>query len=73
MSRYAVYQYDGSMFVVFDQNEKREICICGEYEGGMDAKARAFHLCALLNHKPVRPLKPNRFFVRRDREGLPSS
>lgn len=49
MQRYVVSQFDGSTFVVFDQTEKREICVCSEYEGGEDTKERAERIANLLN------------------------
>lgn len=49
MQRYIVSQFDGSTFVVIDQAEKREVCVCSEYEGGEDAKERAERIVRLLN------------------------
>lgn len=49
MQRHAVYQFDSDTFVVADLFAKREICICGKNERGMDAKARAHRIATLLN------------------------
>lgn len=49
MQRYIVSQFDGSTFVVIDQTEQREVCVCSEYEGGEDAKERAERIVRLLN------------------------
>ena len=49
MQRYIVSKFDGSTFVVIDQAEKREVCVCSEYEGGEDAKERAERIVRLLN------------------------
>jgi hypothetical protein len=49
MQRYIVSQFDGSTFVVIDQTEQREICVCSEYEGGEDANERAERIAKLLN------------------------
>jgi hypothetical protein len=54
MQRYAVSQFDSSTFVVIDQDEHREICICANYEDEMskywaDAEERAQKIASLLN------------------------
>ena len=49
MKRYCVSKFDGSTFVVFEQNEQREICICGNYDDCEDAEARARRIAFLLN------------------------
>jgi hypothetical protein len=41
MQRYIVSQLDGSTFVVIDQNEQREICVCSNYDDWEDAEERA--------------------------------
>lgn len=46
---YDVSQFDGSTFVVFEQNEQREICICGNYDDWEDAEDRAQKIAFLLN------------------------
>jgi len=48
MQRYVVSQFDGSAFVVIDQTEKREICVCSNYDDWEDAKERA-EMAILLN------------------------
>jgi hypothetical protein len=49
MQRYVVHQFDGSTFVVIDQTEKREVCICSEHDEREDAKERAEKIAVLLN------------------------
>ena len=49
MQRYIVSQFDGNAFVVIDQTEQREVCICGNYEDWVDAKERAEKIALLLN------------------------
>jgi len=49
MKRYIVSQFDGNTFVVIDQKEQREVCICGNYEEWADAKERAEKIATLLN------------------------
>ena len=49
MQRYAVSQFDGHTFVVVDQREQREICICSNYDDREDAEARALKITVLLN------------------------
>jgi hypothetical protein len=52
MQRY-VNQFDGNTFVVIDVEEHREVCICENYEGCVDAKKRAEKIAALLNEKQM--------------------
>jgi len=49
MQRYIVSQFDGNTFIVIDQKEQREFCVCGNYENWKDAKERAEKIAALLN------------------------
>lgn len=49
MQRYVVKQFDGSTFVVIDQTNKREICVCSDYENWDDARERAEKIAILLN------------------------
>ncbi len=49
MQRYIVSQFDGSTFVVIDQTEQREVCVCSEYENWDGARARAERIADLLN------------------------
>lgn len=49
MKRYIVSQFDDDTFVVIDQNEQREVCVCSNYDDGMDAKDRAKNIAKLLN------------------------
>lgn len=49
MRRYSFYQFDGSTFVVIDQIEQREICVCSDYDEKVDAENRARTIVASLN------------------------
>lgn len=49
MQRYIVSQFDGGTFAVIDQKEKREVCVCSEYDEREDAKERAEKIATLLN------------------------
>jgi hypothetical protein len=49
MQRYVVNQFDKNTFIVIDQMEQREVCICGNYANWMDAKERAEKIAVLLN------------------------
>jgi len=49
MQRYVVSQFDGSTFVVVDQKEQREVCVCSEYGEQEDARERAEKIAKLLN------------------------
>jgi len=49
MQRYSINQFDGSTFVVFDQVEQREVCICSNYDDFEDAEERAENIVKLLN------------------------
>lgn len=49
MNRYDLYQFDAQIFVVFDTVEKREDCVCSNYEDWEDAEERARRIVKLLN------------------------
>ena len=49
MQRYVVSQFDGSTLVGIDQTEKREVCVCSDYEDWDDARERAEKIAKLLN------------------------
>lgn len=49
MQRYIVNEFDGNTFVVIDQKEQGEFCICGNYDDWTDAKVRAEKIANLLN------------------------
>ena len=51
VDRYVVNQFDGGTFIVVDEKEKREICICGNYDEIEDAEVRAQNIAFLLNHQ----------------------
>ena len=49
MERYTVSQFDADSFQVIDCREKREICICANFDNFEDARERAEKIAALLN------------------------
>lgn len=49
MQRYVVNKFDGNTFVVIDQKEQREICVCSNYDDKEDAQERAGEIAELLN------------------------
>ena len=49
MNRYTTYQFDSQTFVVIDQVEKREICICQNHDNYEDAENRAIKIAKVLN------------------------
>lgn len=49
MQRYSVFEFDKDTCVVLDKRANREVCICGNYEGGMDAEKRAGRIAAASN------------------------
>ena len=50
MQKYAMYQFDGHTFVVFDQYEQREICVCQNYDNYKDSEQRAKEIVVALNY-----------------------
>lgn len=56
MQRYTVSRFDESTFVVIDQNEKREICVCSNYDDWTDAEERAKSIAELLNESNAKTL-----------------
>jgi hypothetical protein len=54
MQRYVVSQFDNNTFVVVDIQDKREICICGNYDEVEDAEERAEKIASLLNDQDVK-------------------
>ena len=49
MERFDVYKFDGSTFVVFGTFEKREICVCSNYDDWAEAEERAEKIANTLN------------------------
>jgi hypothetical protein len=56
MQRYAVNQVGGSTYQVVDLQEKREICVCSEFDEIVDAKKRADSIALLLNNNEYQNL-----------------
>ena len=53
MQRYIVNRFDASTFIVVDEDEQREICICANYDNYEDAKERAEKIAFLLNQNSI--------------------
>lgn len=51
MKKYSVAEIDNNTFQVIDNYEKREICVCSNYEDWEDAKERAEKIAKALNEK----------------------
>jgi hypothetical protein len=49
MKIFDVTQFDGSTYVVFEQGEQQEVCICGNHDNREDAEDRAHKIAFLLN------------------------
>ena len=59
MKRYVVGRFDKSTFVVIDKVEKREICVCSNYDDWEDAEERAQRLVTLLNGTEAKATEEN--------------
>lgn len=49
MQRYVINQFDRDTFVIINQNESREICVCSNYDDKEDDEERARIILKLLN------------------------
>ena len=49
MQKYTVIQFDTDTFIVIDNQDKREICVCENYDEVEDAEERAKNIALLLN------------------------
>jgi hypothetical protein len=49
MQRYTVSQFDRNTFLVLDEEEQREICVCSNYDDWEDSEERAKRIVKLLN------------------------
>ena len=49
MQRYIVNKFDGSTFIVIDQHEQKEVCVCSNFDDWIDAEERAKNIEKLLN------------------------
>jgi len=56
MQRYIVSRFDGNTFIVVDQKEQREICVCSNYDDVEDAEDRARKIIGLLNESNEKTL-----------------
>lgn len=56
MQRYILNKFDGDTFVIIDQNEQREICVCSNYDDNEDAEERATKILNLLNQSNEKTL-----------------
>jgi hypothetical protein len=57
MQRYIIDQFDKSTYVVIDQNEQREVCVCSNYDDWEDAEERAKKIAKLLNGSNEKTLR----------------
>lgn len=48
-SKYTTYQLDASTYIVYDQIDEKEICVCSEYEDGVLPEIRAKMIIDALN------------------------
>lgn len=55
--RFNMYQFDHLTWVVFDQIDKKEICVCSDYDDWEDAEERAKYIVKLLNASALNDLK----------------
>lgn len=49
MQRYGISEFDSDTFVVVDNYDKREVCVCGNYQEWTDAEDRARQIADALN------------------------
>ncbi len=56
MQRYIISQIDTNTFVVMDQNEQAEFCVCSNYDDKEDAEERARKIVNLLNESNEKTL-----------------
>lgn len=56
MNRFVVSQFDENTFIVVDQNEQREVCVCSNYDDWEDADKRAKDIVKLLNESNEKTL-----------------
>ncbi|MFZ5905762.1 MAG: hypothetical protein ACOYZ8_19680 [Chloroflexota bacterium] len=49
--RYYISQFDGDTYQIVDAIENREVCVCSNYDGFLDAEERAGNIAKLLNDK----------------------
>jgi len=47
--RYYISQFDDDTYQIIDSVENREVCVCSNYDGWVDAKERAETIALLLN------------------------
>ena len=52
--RYYMSQFDDGTYQVIDSIEKREICVCSNYDNWEDAKERAKQIVKLLNENNLK-------------------
>lgn len=57
MQRYILSQFDRDTFVILDQIEQREICVCTNYDDEADAEDRARKIVSLLNEDYAKKAK----------------
>lgn len=60
MDRYAVSQFDASTYVVLDQLENKEVCVCAEYGDADSPEKRAVTIVDALNQFCIESSNTNR-------------
>lgn len=60
MNRFAVSQFDASTYVVFDQIENKEICVCAGYEDADSPNKQAVAIADALNQFCIESSNTNR-------------
>lgn len=55
MERYHVNQFDLETFIVIDNVDEREVCICADINDIEDAKSKAEKIAAALNFVTAEP------------------
>lgn len=58
--RYTVEQVDSSTYQVIDLTHHREVCVCGEFEGGSNPHRRAQLICDTLNNNDTNNTPENK-------------
>ena len=58
--RYTVEQVDSSTYQVIDLTHHREVCVCGEFEGGSNPQRRAQLICDTLNNNAKNNTQENK-------------
>jgi hypothetical protein len=69
MKRFNSYKFDSKTFVIFDRIEQREICVCSNYDGWLDAEQRTNIIVQALNSLIMNHDKPTNHYIFLTTEG----